>query len=76
MSLHRCSYAPGYAVELLDAYGSALSEQQLQQVREEVEAALRVAERNGRYVGHECDDRTWRRLADKLAGKAGRGAIG
>jgi hypothetical protein len=66
-SLHRCSYAPSFAAELVQQYRSVLTDQQIQQIREEVEAELRVAERNGRYVGHECDHRTWRRLATQLA---------
>lgn len=65
-SLHRCSYAPSYAAELVLAYRGALEEQQIQQLREEIEAELRVAERNGQHVGHACDHETWRRLADSL----------
>jgi hypothetical protein len=69
-SLHRCSYAPSYAAELVLRYRSALTEQQAQQIREEVEKELQMAKRYHKYVGHECDHRTWRKLADNLAGKA------
>lgn len=65
-SLHRCSYAPSFAAELVLAYRSALTEQQVQQIREEIEAELRVAERNNQHVGHECDHRTWQQLAERL----------
>lgn len=69
-SLHRCSYAPSYAAELVLRYRSALTEQQLQQIRQEVETELRIAERHDSTVGHACDHETWRRFAEQLAGKA------
>lgn len=65
-SLHRQSTAPSTAVEMVLTYRNGLTAQQLQQIREEVETELRVAERNGQYVGHECDHKTWRGLVTAL----------
>lgn len=65
-ALHRCSYAPSYAAELVLGYRSALTDQQVQQIREEIETELRLAERRSQTVGHACDHVTWRQLADAL----------
>lgn len=62
-SLHRTSYAPSYAFELMQTYRSALTDEQAGQIRQEIEAELRIADRNGKTVGHACDHETWRKLA-------------
>jgi hypothetical protein len=65
-SLHRCSAAPSFAAELVLQYRPHLADEQVQQIREEIETELRLAERRGQLVGHACDHETWRRLAEQL----------
>lgn len=64
-SMGRCSYAPSYAVELVDRYRAHLAPEQLDQIYREVETELERHERSNSHLGHEMDHETWRRFVNE-----------
>jgi len=65
-ALGRMSSSPSDVSDWIRAYRKHLSPQQIEQIAEEVETELRHAERQGRFLGMECDHQTWSRLVADL----------
>lgn len=57
-SMGRMTYMPGYCVDLYQSYKSALTVNQIYQIRDEVFRETRDVE-DGRLLGMECDHKTW-----------------
>jgi hypothetical protein len=70
-ALYRTSTAPATACDFVARYGRHFTRQQLQQIADEIETELRIAESNGGFVGHRCDHDTWWRAAGRAREIAG-----
>lgn len=65
-AMGRMSSAPSDVSDWIRRYRKHLTPQQIEQIAEEVEAELRVQERQGRRLGHDCDHKTWQKLVQDL----------
>lgn len=61
-AMGRMSTAPSTAAELVRCYASALTQEQREQIRDEIRAELDRREKRGEKLGMDCDHRTWREL--------------
>ena len=65
-AMGRMSSSPSDVSDWIRRYRKHLSPRQIEQIAEEVEAELRIYERQGRLLGHQCDHDTWTKLVADL----------
>jgi hypothetical protein len=65
-AMGRMSTAPSTAADMVRDYSSALSTEQIQQLREEIKVETTRAENKEEFLGMKCDHDTWRKLVGWL----------
>lgn len=62
-SMGRMSYMPEACVELYQKYKGALTVNQIEQIKDEINEEIRKVECVGKTLGMQCDHDTWKKLS-------------
>ena len=65
-SMGRRTYMTSLAPELVGRYKKALTDDQLKQIKEEVEKEIKMTESMGKTLGDECDHISWTAFVNQL----------